>query len=100
MQKPILDLLGFIPGAATSTASLILQQPPVTVESYIAAVVIVVVVVRSSEEEPAVSRGGGRDRGARGPERAAALGGDERVPPWSRPSGARARGDQVSAEPR
>ena len=99
MQKPISDLLGFIPGAATSTASLILQQPPVTVESYTAAVVVVV-VVRSAEEEPAVSRGGGRDRGARGPERAAALGGDERVPPWSRPSGARARGDQVSAEPR
>lgn len=59
----------------------------------------VVVVFSSAEEEPADSRGGGRDGGACSPECAASLGGDERVSPWSRHSGPRARGDPVPVEP-
>lgn len=58
-----------------------------------------VVVFRSAKEEPAVLGGGGGDGGAFSSQCAAALGGDERVPPGSRSFGPRTRGDPVSAEP-
>lgn len=58
-----------------------------------------VVVFSAAEEEPAFSRGTGRDGGTCGTERAAPLGGDERVPPWSSSSGPRTCGDPVPAEP-
>lgn len=59
----------------------------------------VVIFIRSAEEEWEVSRGRGRDRGAFIPECAAALGGDEGIPPWSRSFGSGTCGDPVPAEP-
>lgn len=58
----------------------------------------VCVIISSAKEERADSRGNGRVRGTCGPERSAPLGRDERVPPRSRSSGARARGDPLPAE--
>lgn len=78
----------------SNTALLLLT--PVTVNS---SNINVVVVVSSAEEEPAVPRGECRDGGACGPECAAALGGDEGVPPWCAPSGRGARGDPLAAQP-